>query len=174
VYVPDAAISAGAALSGVLLTGAFGLIFDLRRRKYEDRRRWHDARRRAYAEFLYASRFAFAAACSVAREAAKHGVEAAIVERDLGFKEGDAGQWTKRANEASAEVLLIASEPMRAAAEELLALHRELAGILKRMLDGGAGSAEEVLDHVRALDEREAANRHRCWMAARAELRVDV
>ena len=59
----DAVIGAGAALAGVLLTGGFGLAFDWRRRSWEDRRRWHDDRRRAYAELLFTARFAFAGAC---------------------------------------------------------------------------------------------------------------
>jgi hypothetical protein len=102
--VSDAAIGAAAALAGVLITGGFGLIFDKRRRKWEDRRRWHDSRRRAHAELLFTARFAFAGACRGARLAAERGPYRPVPEWEVGYRTEDVHNWMRRANEASAEV----------------------------------------------------------------------
>jgi hypothetical protein len=171
--VSDAAIGAAAALAGVLITGAFGLVFDRRRRAWEDRRRWHDSRRRAYAELLFTSRFAFAGASRGARLASERGAHQDVSEWEVGFRTEDVHSWVRRANEASAEVQLIASAPVRTAAEELLSIHREL-GELLQVLAGQVGAAEEVTARVDTLEAQEAETRRRFWLAARTELGVDT
>jgi hypothetical protein len=170
--VPDAAIGAAAALAGVLITGGFGLFFDHRRRKWEDRRRWHDSRRRAYAELLYTARLAFAGACRGARLRAERGPQ--VPNWEVGYSDEDVHSWMRRANEASAEVQLIASEPVRTGAADLLSIHRELGDLLKVMLFGEARPAEEVNARVDTLEAQEAEARRRFWLAARAELGVDT
>jgi hypothetical protein len=172
--VSDAVIGAGAALAGVLLTGGFGLVFDRRRRSWEDRRRWHDDRRRAYAELLFAARFAFAGACRGARLAVERGAHSPVPEWEVGYRTEDVHSWMRRANEASAEVQLIASEPVRTAAADLLAIHRELGELLQVMLVGEPPPGEEVIARVDALEEQEIEARRRFWMAARVELGIDT
>jgi hypothetical protein len=172
--VSDAVIGAGAALAGVLITGGFGLVFDRRRRRWEDRRRWHDDRRRAYAELLFAARFAFAGACRGARLAAEYGPGVSVPDWEVGYSNEEVHGWMKRANEASAEVQLIASEPVRTAAAELLAIHRELGDLLKVVLLGDRRPVVEVHSRVDALEEQEAEARRRYWVAARVELGVDT
>jgi hypothetical protein len=172
--VSDAVIGAGAVLAGVLITGGFGLVFDGRRRRWEDRRRWHDDRRRAYAELLFAARFAFAGACRGARLAAERGAHHPVPEWEVGYSTEEVHSWMRRANEASAEVQLIASEPVRTAAAELLSIHRELGDLLKVVLLGETRPVEEVTARVDALEEQEAEARRRYWAAARVELGVDT
>jgi hypothetical protein len=82
--------------------------------------------------------------------------------------------WMRRANEASAEVQLIASEPVRTAAADLLSIHRELGDVLKVVLLGEARPAEEVNTRVDTLEAQEAETRRRFWLAARVELDVDT
>jgi hypothetical protein len=159
---------------GFCSRGGFGLAFDWRRRSWEDRRRWHDDRRRAYAELLFTARFAFAGACRGARLAAERGVEDSVPEWEVGYTTEDVHSWMRRANEASAEVQLIASEPVRRAAEELLATHRDLGALLQAMLNGENRPMEQLKARVDSLDELEAAARKRYWTAARAELGVDT
>ena len=55
-----ALIGAGAALAGVVLSSTVTLVMDIRRRIWEDDRRWHDARRLAYVNFHYTARRALA------------------------------------------------------------------------------------------------------------------
>lgn len=169
----DAVIGAGAALAGVLITGGFGLAFDRRRRNWEDRRRWHDDRRRAYAELLFTARFAFAGACRGARLAAERGIHDPVTEWEVGFSTEDVHGWMRRANEVSAEVQLIASEPVRTAVEELLNIHRDLGAFLQVILGGETRPMEELNARVDVLEEQEAAARKRLWTAARVELGVD-
>jgi hypothetical protein len=159
---------------GVLITGGFGLVFDRRRRRWEDRRRWHDDRRRAYAELLFTARFAFAGACRGARLAAERGAHSPVLEWEVGFRTDDVHSWMRRANEASAEVQLIASEPVRTAAADLLAIHRELGELLQVVLVSKTLPMEEVTARVDALEEQEAGARKRYWQAARVELGVDT
>jgi hypothetical protein len=54
--VSDAALGAGAALAGVLVTAVAGALNDGRRRRWEDERRWADRKRERYLDLLEASR----------------------------------------------------------------------------------------------------------------------
>jgi hypothetical protein len=164
----------GTVLAGVLITGGFGLVFDGRRRRREDRRRWHDDRRRAYAELLFAVRFAFAGACRGARVAPERGAYRPLPEWEVGYGTEEIHSWMQRANEASAEVQLIASEPVRTAAAELLSIHRQLGDLLKVILLGETRPVEEVTARVDALEGQEAEARRRHWSLLRVELGVDA
>jgi hypothetical protein len=169
----DAMIGAGSALGGVVVAGVFGLILDHRRRQWDDERRWQDPRRRAYAELLFTARYTFAAACRGTRLAAERGIEAAVSNSEVGFTNDEVHGWMRRANEASAEVLLIASEPVRDAATELMDVHRDLGDLLKAMFAGEAGPGEELKPCVDEIEEREQTARTRFWKAARVELGID-
>jgi hypothetical protein len=54
--VSDAVVGAGAVVAGVLVTGAFSILNDRRRRRWEDDRRWADRKRERYLDLLAASR----------------------------------------------------------------------------------------------------------------------
>jgi hypothetical protein len=55
-------IGAGATVAGSLVTGLLAFLVDSRRRRWEDKRRWDEPRRHAYATYLEAARWAQAVA----------------------------------------------------------------------------------------------------------------
>ena len=90
----DAMIGALAALAGVLVTGAFGLILEKRRRQWEDHRRWQDPRRDAYAEVLYAARNTFAAQCHIAEHMAQRSTEEHRPLEQIDFRSQELDRWS--------------------------------------------------------------------------------
>lgn len=145
-----AIIGAASALAGVLLSSLVTLWVESRRRKWEGRRRWDDPRRRAYVNFLVAARGAHTvvdalleslSALDEAGQAMKAIEEKREGRPDLAKLEGELEALTARANsvdsriddwarqleEASAEIYLIASRPVRDAADaQAEVLHRLL------------------------------------------------
>jgi hypothetical protein len=171
--IPDTAISAGAALGGVLLTGGFGLAFDQRRRKWEDRRRWHEHRRRAYADLLVASRLQFAAVRTVGEYWAEHGPSASWDIGVLGFTSQQVDQWMTRVGESSGEVALIASDPVCKAADDLVVVGHDLVVVLREVVEGPGAPLGELKKRLDHLEERYDAARKVFRAAARAELGVE-
>jgi hypothetical protein len=140
-------IGAGATVGGSLVTGLLAFLVDSRRRRWEDDRRWDDVRRRASVDFIAASRMAITRAARAAnmryallvQRAQRPGVPdadldqrieelAATVQED----QENIDAWSGRLNDASAEIYLIATKPMRKAAEAHIKVMEELLDVVGR------------------------------------------
>ncbi len=202
-----ALIGAGATVAGGLVTGGIGFLVDARRRRWEDQRRWDEARRRTYVDFFAASRKAFVRAARLAelyarvlerREALRGRQEgsspaqpedpelrrlAETIQRDQ--EQGDT--WSVPLNEASAEIVLIASVPVRTAAEAVFQVTSDLMDLLDEKPGAGELHARllviaERYDHTKDAFQQAVARElrverarpdreHRGWPGAKAELR---
>ena len=128
----DAAVGAVATLSGVLVTGTFGFLFDRTRRRWEDNRRWLNDRRQIYSEFLATANLEFERLWEYAEVFFSADVEIKRA-RESGNDVSPSEEWQKaserarydevtvearkeRLNHALAELDLIATDPVRRAA----------------------------------------------------------
>jgi hypothetical protein len=115
----DAMVGAMAALAGVLVTGAFGLILEKRRRQWEDHRRWQDHRRDSYAKILYATRRTFAAQLQANEIMARTSTEERSLEK-LDYFNQELHRWGERLHKSAADASLIASDSVEACISDLL------------------------------------------------------
>jgi hypothetical protein len=185
-----AIIGAGAALAGVLLSSVVALVIDSRRRRWEDRRRWHDAKRHMYASFHYTVRRGIGAAGQAAalairraedREANEGGTSSGKptndatlerLERTVTAAGESVPEWGQRLNEASAEIDLIASGPVREAARAHYQVFADAFGLIRASLDGPMSSAE-LRARMAELDSRHPKTEAAFRRAVAAELGVE-
>jgi hypothetical protein len=176
-----AIIGAGAALTGVLLSGVMALVIDGQRRRWEDDRRWYDARRLAYVNFHYTARRALGAAGRAAQLSVK-----AVERKERGHSKSDPeldslmktvqeesdriSEWADPMNQASAEIDLLGSEPVKKAARERFEIYEAVIGVFgpDRLTTTAAKHKERLVD----LDIRQAEATEAFRQAAREDLGV--
>jgi hypothetical protein len=179
-----ALIGAGATVVGGLLTGGIGFLIDSRRRRWEDDRRWDDARRRALVDFVAASQMAIVRASRTAnlkyelvlQRKQRPGVPDADLDqriKDLAAQvqedQEDLGVWSGRLNDASAGIYLTSTKPTRQAAEAHLKVMEDLLDLLGRE----DASTDDLHPRLLEISTRCEEAKRAFLRAAIGELRVE-
>jgi ribosomal protein L29 len=188
--VTGALIGGGAALAAGIIAGTFGLILDSRRQRWEALRRWDDARRLAYVNFLYAARQVYAHAVDLVEsrlqlielrkqmQAARleNPADVAEIEDVTGRLESRVQNLVARTDEFSRfqrvydEIYLIASRHVREAAERYLDAISAVHDLHGKVASMDREELRAQLDELKALRRRTTETFRR---AVSEELGVD-